>query len=49
MAYGEHTHEWIYNQAKEVRVNNELKWQVVRFCKHCREVETIELLDNTKI
>lgn len=40
---GQHTHNWIYNEAKEWIVNNMPQWRVVRFCPDCKELEIIEL------
>lgn len=39
----EHSHNWIYNKAEEIIINNSLEWRVVRFCPICRKVEIIQL------
>ncbi len=51
MTYEEHVHKWQYNEARQVRWNNLLKWLVIRFCKECHIIEDIELKekDNEQI
>ena len=45
---GEHTHEWHYNQVKQIQwTNGKFQYTVIRFCDRCLEVEEIELKELT--
>lgn len=43
-----HTHDWHYNDAKEIIDMKDIYYTTVRFCKQCGFVEEIVLTEDNK-